>query len=137
MINTTFFIECTAEGGQAAGTCAQGFGICCVFTSECNNEISFTDVNHNVSYIRNEGYPSAIIEKTSCKYRILKSDDCKTYHFVQGDIYHVFLCIFLVVCTLRLDFEIFTLLAGTGSLDKEAACQDTLTVTGVLKFIEF
>ena len=40
-------------------------------------------------------------------------------------------CIFLVICTLRLDFEKFTLLAGTGSLDTQAACQDTMTVTGV------
>lgn len=32
--------ECRRRGGEAAGSCAGGFGTCCTFASECNTETS-------------------------------------------------------------------------------------------------
>ena len=43
-----FLIECSERGGAASGTCAAGFGVCCVFlTSSCGST-----VKENCTYIR-------------------------------------------------------------------------------------
>merc|ERR1711981_1340771 len=88
-----------------------GFGTCCLFTYQTCG----TDVKQNCSYVRNEGFPTLIGGASStastCNYKIEKCDP--------------------KVCTLRLDFESFTLLAGTDTLDAQGACQDTFQVTGV------
>jgi len=101
--------ECDEKGGMAAGACAMGFGTCCVFTYKTCG----TDVKENCSYVQNEGFPTALTGDTAstCNYKIEKCDP--------------------KVCTLRLDFESFTILAGTASLDKDSECQDTFNVNGL------
>merc|ERR1711997_805055 len=103
--------ECDEKGGVASGSCAMGFGTCCLFTYQTCG----TDVKQNCSYVRNEGFPTllggASATASTCNYKIEKCDP--------------------KVCTLRLDFESFTLLAGTDTLDGDGACQDTFDVTGV------
>ena len=32
--------ECTQRGGTADGSCASGFGVCCIFSNDCNTETS-------------------------------------------------------------------------------------------------
>merc|ERR1712165_506101 len=104
--------ECDEKGGVASGSCAMGFGTCCLFTFQTCG----TDVKQNCSYVRNEGFPTllgggASPTASTCNYKIEKCDP--------------------KVCTLRLDFESFTLLAGSDTLDKDGTCQDTFQVTGV------
>merc|ERR1711981_464564 len=101
--------ECDEKGGMAAGACAMGFGTCCVFTYKTCG----TDVKENCSYVQNEGFPTALTGDTAstCNYKIEKCDP--------------------KVCTLRLDFESFTILAGTASTDKDSECQDTFNVNGL------
>lgn len=99
--------ECAEKGGQSAGSCAAGFGTCCVFaTSKCGS-----DIVHNSSYVRNEGFPSSINGAHSCMFTIKKCD--------------------AQVCTIRLDFESFNLLAGTGTTDALGDCQDKFTIGGL------
>ena len=71
--------ECSEHGGQADGTCAQGFGICCLFNSQCGSSTT-----QNITYLNLNQTTSG-----SCNFEIcpLSSD----------------------VCKLRLDFESFTL----------------------------
>jgi len=46
--------ECTSKGGTASGTCAEGFGVCCIFTlSESGSTVS-----EDNTYIQNPGYPA-------------------------------------------------------------------------------
>merc|ERR1712018_1019228 len=79
--------ECDEKGGVAAGSCAMGFGTCCLFTYQTCG----TDVKQNCSYVRNEGFPTllggASATASTCNYKIEKCDP--------------------KVCTLRLDFESF------------------------------
>jgi len=98
--------ECSEKGGTAAGGCAMGFGTCCLFAVECDGE-----VKENCTYIRNEGFPTQLDGDSidECKFDIEKCTE--------------------EVCTLRLDFESFNILAGTGNLDSLSACQDSFTVT--------
>ena len=65
--------ECTNNGGSGAGSCAAGFGVCCVVsTSSCSASVST-----NITYIRNPGYPSSITPTTtgSCSFTINKVSD--------------------------------------------------------------
>ena len=57
-------------------------------------------------------------------YKILKA-------FSIIIIYKKYISIILEVCTMRLDFESFNLLAGTGTIDALADCQDMFTIGGV------
>merc|ERR1711997_360793 len=93
--------------GRAEGNCASGFGICCVFTKETCGE----KVNQNSTYIRNEDYPTAVTTAGTCEYEVEKCDEN--------------------VCTLRLDFEEFTLdsWAATASDDSGYICSDTFVVS--------
>ena len=45
--------ECTNLGGTASGTCASGFGVCCLVTVTCGGSTSV-----NGTYFQNPGYPS-------------------------------------------------------------------------------
>ena len=45
--------ECAALGGSASGTCASGFGVCCLVTVTCGGSTSV-----NGTYFQNTGYPS-------------------------------------------------------------------------------
>jgi len=82
--------ECGDRGGTTSGSCAAGFGVCCIYTYSTTGDI----ITQNVSYIVNPSYPSNYaptttpatisftVQKTSCD-----------------------------VCRLRLDFEDFQLTA--------------------------
>jgi len=98
--------ECLEKGGEASGSCAGGFGVCCVFmTSTCGDA-----VNINCSYIKNPGFPSPYTSTSGCSYTINKCDQS--------------------VCDVRLDFEQFT--TNEPGLNTEAdggLCQDILTIT--------
>jgi len=100
--------ECTAKGGSASGSCAAGFGVCCVIsTSTCGATIST-----NTSYIRNPGYPSTYSPTSAgtCVFNINKcSDD---------------------ICQLRLDFETFTGYAVDTVTAGIGACTDTFAAVG-------
>jgi len=73
--------ECNGLGGLSAGKCAQGFGLCCVLSSNsCGDTIS-----RNLTYIRNPGYPATYSEAGDCEWKITKSQEN--------------------ICQIRLDFE--------------------------------
>lgn len=106
--------ECLEKGGSIAGSCAASFGVCCVFfvTSTGGN------INQNCTYIRNPGYPNAYDGTGQVSYTIQKCDSS--------------------VCSIRLDFESFTL-QGTGNTEEAdtnltpmtfgGLCLDTFQVT--------
>jgi len=104
--------ECEEKGGTAAGGCASGFGTCCIFTQAvCGGEVT-----ENGTYIRNADFPQALSgdDIDDCSFEINKCAD--------------------EVCSLRLDFHSFDILAGTGFdlagvvVDSTGACQDTFSV---------
>jgi len=83
--------ECTSRGGTSQGTCAAGFGVCCVFTFS-----STSTVTRNTSYLVNPSYPSNYAPTstpTTITYTIQK-ESCD-------------------VCRLRLDYETFQLTAAS------------------------
>jgi len=98
--------ECTSKSGTGSGSCAGGFGVCCVFTvSTCGSSVS-----QNCSYIQNPKYPTAYTATTSCSYTVRKCDNS--------------------VCSIRLDFESFTTLGPADTSETNGGkCQDTLTTT--------
>ncbi|XP_059097601.1 uncharacterized protein LOC131891925 [Tigriopus californicus] len=106
--------ECVSKGGSAAGSCAAGFGVCCVFLVSASGSI----VTQNCSYIRNPNFPNSLDTATQISYTIQKCDRS--------------------VCSLRLDFETFSI-QGTGNteeidtdltpLDPGGVCLDTFTAT--------
>jgi len=74
--------ECSGvEGGFASGSCALGFGTCCVVsTSSCGGTVT-----RNITYVRNPGYPSGYSTAGTCEWTI---DKCQNN-----------------ICQIRLDFE--------------------------------
>ena len=80
--------ECSSKGGQASGTCASSFGVCCVFSIGCGGSSSA-----NNSY--------AIISSYSTS---TDSDPC-TYTFCKTN---------TDVCKLRIDFDTMVLTAPSG-----------------------
>lgn len=71
--------DCSTLGGTSSGTCASGFGVCCLFTATCGASTAV-----NGTYFQNEGYPSTFDSVGSCQLTINKCSDS--------------------VCQLRLDF---------------------------------
>lgn len=67
--------ECQGMAGALAdGSCAAGFGTCCVLrTSGCGLEVSL-----NSSHVMNPGHPAATTASATCQYRLTKlgSDIC-------------------------------------------------------------
>lgn len=98
--------ECSTRGGSSRGSCASGFGVCCVFTVSATS----STISNNDTYIQNPSFPSAYGETNSLAYTIQKcSDD---------------------ICWLRLDFEQFTTLGPADTVETTGgACIDTFTVT--------
>jgi len=72
--------ECQAKGGSTGGTCASGFGVCCVFERSCGAAIS-----ENNTYFTS----ASLSTGSSCSLTVCKCS--------------------LTVCQLRLDFETFIL----------------------------
>ena len=65
--------ECFSKSGTASGSCALGFGVCCVLsTSTCGSSVST-----NTTYISNPGYPLSITPAStgSCSFTINKAFD--------------------------------------------------------------
>ena len=102
--------ECTSKGGTTSGSCAAGFGVCCLFkSSTCGSTFS-----NNLTYITNPGFPATFNTAGTCTFTVNKC---------QADI-----------CQLRLDF--LTAVQGV-SANTQGCCgagcptaADSLTVTG-------
>jgi len=97
--------ECSSKGGSSDGTCAVGFGVCCIITtSTCGSSLST-----NTTYIRNPGYPSSYTPSSAgtCTY---------TFNKISDDI-----------CQLRLDFQTFS---GFTTTTPAGACSDTFAAAG-------
>ncbi|XP_059087673.1 uncharacterized protein LOC131884050 [Tigriopus californicus] len=63
--------ECESKGGSSSGTCASGYGVCCVFNLNCGSTFS-----ENCTYLTQ---PSTSTVSSSCVYNICKcsSDICR------------------------------------------------------------
>ena len=60
----------------------------------------------------------------------VKKDYQKMIIYYRESLYRLFFHYYLDICTLRLDFESFTTIAGTGTLiDSTSACQDSFEIT--------
>merc|ERR1719422_1474088 len=102
----------TTSGTYSNGSCAAGFGVCCIYTfSESGSTIT-----RNVSYIVNPSYPSTYVPTntpTTLSYTIEKCS-CD-------------------ICRIRLDYEVFqltTALTTSGALIHTGACTtDYLVMT--------
>merc|ERR1711953_343802 len=88
--------DCSKLGGTASGSCASGFGVCCLFTKTCGGS-----TNNNCTYFQNNGYPSTYDSVGSCQLTVNK---CASS-----------------VCQLRFDFDNFVL-ARPETTDHQ--CQD-------------
>ena len=96
--------ECTSRSGAASGTCAAGFGVCCLVTSSTCS----TTISQNNTYIQNPSYPSTYptpSSATMCSYTVNKVNDN--------------------ICQLRLDFQTQEL----GITATTGACTDTFQAT--------
>eukprot|EP00095_Tigriopus_kingsejongensis_P012505 snap_masked-scaffold221_size251850-processed-gene-1.8 protein:Tk12505 transcript:snap_masked-scaffold221_size251850-processed-gene-1.8-mRNA-1 annotation:"hypothetical protein SINV_00302" len=93
--------ECVSKSGTAAGSCAAGFGVCCVFLVSSGG----ATINQNCTYIRNPNFPNAYDSTSQVAYTIRKCDPR--------------------VCQLRLDFESFSI-QGTGNIEETDTVRDTI-----------
>lgn len=57
--------ECTEKGGTADGTCADGYGVCCIFSISCDATTS-----ENITYIL--GGDEFMDSDASCQYKVCK-----------------------------------------------------------------
>ncbi|XP_019551609.2 uncharacterized protein LOC109421544 [Aedes albopictus] len=58
--------ECRIQGGSARGQCALGFGVCCVFTATCDQEMA-----NNITYFVSPSFPALVPRDMSlCKLKI-------------------------------------------------------------------
>ena len=73
------FSECGDKGGSVKGGCAAGFGVCCVFMY---NDDDQTDVNYNDTYLQNPDYPSVYSDTNNIDYTINKVDQGKNASLV-------------------------------------------------------
>ncbi|XP_077267261.1 uncharacterized protein LOC143900138 [Temnothorax americanus] len=61
--------ECRIQRGQSHGPCALGFGVCCIFTASCDNE-----VQNNLTYVTSPGFPNIIDRPMNCSVVVRKID---------------------------------------------------------------
>jgi len=96
--------ECIGTGGEASGSCAQGFGTCCYYRlRECGGEIS-----RNLTHLQSPSYPDYYTpdSSTTCSYTFTKVTSA--------------------VCQVRLDFVDFE----TGPpISNNVKCSDSGTTT--------
>lgn len=59
--------DCDSQGGVKSGTCASGFGVCCLFSSTCGGVTTI-----NGTYFQSIGYPSTYDSVGSCQLTINK-----------------------------------------------------------------
>ncbi|KAF8790785.1 hypothetical protein HNY73_005751 [Argiope bruennichi] len=79
--------DCLRMQGTQIGTCASGFGVCCIFQRTCG-----ATTNQNVTHFTNPGYPNPISESSevSCTLTLLRPNKVS-------------------ICQVRLDFLDFTI----------------------------
>jgi len=93
--------ECEANGGTASGTCAEGFGVCCVITISSGGKTSA----NNTHLIQSSTTTSGAQTYTICP----SSTD---------------------ICSIRIDFEKFVMSAASTTAGIRGNCaDDTLTIT--------
>ncbi|XP_012279434.1 uncharacterized protein LOC105699195 [Orussus abietinus] len=76
--------ECSQRKGSASGTCANGYGVCCVVTVTCGQSTS-----DNNTYFVNTNHPSPTETSESCQLTLIKShpDVCQfRLDFIQMSI---------------------------------------------------
>jgi len=95
--------ECEEFGGKAAGTCASGFGVCCVLKYSCGSS-----TNKNSTYFQNENFPSGYNTIGQCSITVEK---------VNSN-----------VCQLRLDFDVMDI--QQPDLSTHQCTIDRFVVTG-------
>jgi len=107
--------ECSSRGGTSQGSCAAGFGVCCIFTYSATG----STISQNVSYIVNPNYPS--------NYAPTSTPNTVSYTIEKCS---------CDVCRIRLDYEVFQLttpFTGTGTVTTGPAngqCNtDYMTIT--------
>ncbi|XP_023338043.1 uncharacterized protein LOC111708786 [Eurytemora carolleeae] len=97
--------ECSARGGEEQGSCASGFGRCCVFT---NSELRST-VDEPVSYFRNPGFPANSSPEANTRTLTVQVTDTN-------------------VCQVRIDFDKFV----NSPQNRVGVCEEQyLTIQGV------
>jgi len=94
--------ECTSFGGTASGTCASGFGVCCLFSAKCG---ASTQLN-------NTYFESTDSDSSPCSLTVCRATD--------------------QICQIRMDFDTFdidqpsnTLLPLDGSASARTQCQSS------------
>ncbi len=99
-------VECANQGGTASGTCASGFGVCCIFAVSTSG----SSITQSCSDIQNPGFPTALTATNALSYTVNKCT-CE-------------------VCYFRLDFETFSTM-GTGDTEETNGgdCTDQFTIT--------
>ncbi|XP_059099771.1 uncharacterized protein LOC131893679 isoform X2 [Tigriopus californicus] len=99
--------ECDNRGGRGAGTCAGGFGVCCIINLACGGTSS-----ENCTYLV-QSSTTATNEMTSCQYTICPCDK------------HI--------CRLRFDFESFNINGPvTGSAISDVTVSAATELGGVI-----
>ena len=96
--------ECRSKSGTRLGTCAAGFGTCCLIAaSTCGSTVS-----DNCTYVRNPGYPSSYDGSSACSFVIQQISS--------------------TICFIRLDFSAFSTRPPKSHVtDEDGDCQDKLT----------
>ncbi|XP_003400310.2 uncharacterized protein LOC100649350 [Bombus terrestris] len=61
--------ECRIQRGKSNGRCALGFGVCCIFTTTCEQE-----VQNNLTYVISPGFPNLIDWPMNCSVVVQKID---------------------------------------------------------------
>ncbi|XP_066588405.1 uncharacterized protein [Prorops nasuta] len=61
--------ECRIQHGKSHGPCALGFGVCCIFTVGCEEE-----VQNNSTYVISPGFPNLIESPINCSIKVRKID---------------------------------------------------------------
>ncbi|KAG9429120.1 hypothetical protein HZU67_09495 [Apis mellifera carnica] len=61
--------ECRIQRGKSLGRCALGFGVCCIFTASCEQE-----VQNNLTYVISPGFPNLIDWPMNCSVVVRKID---------------------------------------------------------------
>ncbi|XP_022237736.1 uncharacterized protein LOC106478432 [Limulus polyphemus] len=66
--------ECVSRGGRAEGTCAGGYGVCCLFEISCDSNSL-----NNGTYFQNPNFPSTYTETRTCiaSFRKIHSNVCQ------------------------------------------------------------
>lgn len=101
--------ECGENGGTASGNCASGFGVCCFHTADTCTAAN--TISHNVTYLQNENFPTAITTALTCTYNIQGASD---------------------ICQIRIDYDNLVIaqpaLVAAGGVTVGQCGTDTLTV---------